>query len=367
MRAPSTRRPSRSSSIGARCRSRSCSTSASSRARISRAGAASGRASVAALAIGGAEVRHARVPVRASCRRVSAHHAERRRRGLALAARDARQLDGRARGAAERSRAAARCERRARGRRCRDALYFDAGGTLPVASVALGFAASDGWARADVAASRTLDGPWMPVAYGELFYALSFEGREFASDARRGRPAGSALLARRAGGAAARPRRSSSSSRSRRSICASPSAAARRICSRPARWPRRPAPTRRSRRCGRRSSRRRTSCRSRRSARGASSADAAALVAARAFPVAHRRAVDRADRGRACRRQQWRLDSRGRCGANRPEVRLAKPTRSQRSFLRRLVGRSRSRACFGSRCRSAPCSRCAGSTRRRRP
>ena len=45
----------------------------------------------------------------------------------------------------------------------------------------LGFAAGDGWARATVAASRTLDGPWTPVAYGELFYTLSFEGREFAS------------------------------------------------------------------------------------------------------------------------------------------------------------------------------------------
>ena len=44
-----------------------------------------------------------------------------------------------------------------------------------------GFAAGDGWARATVAASRTLDGPWTPVAYGELFYRLSFEGREFAS------------------------------------------------------------------------------------------------------------------------------------------------------------------------------------------
>ena len=61
-------------------------------------------------------------------------------------------------------------------------MYFDAGGTLPVQSVSLGFAATDGWARADVAASRTLEGPWLPVAYGELFYALSFEGREFASE-----------------------------------------------------------------------------------------------------------------------------------------------------------------------------------------
>jgi hypothetical protein len=64
-----------------------------------------------------------------------------------------------------------------------DAVYFDAGGTLPVASVSLGFAAADGWARATVAGSRTIDGPWTTVAYRELFYSLSFEDREFASTA----------------------------------------------------------------------------------------------------------------------------------------------------------------------------------------
>ena len=34
----------------------------------------------------------------------------------------------------------------------------------------------------------------------------------------------------------------------------------------------------------------------------------------------------------------WRLDSRRRCAANRPEVRLAKSNRLKRSFLRRLAG-----------------------------
>jgi hypothetical protein len=61
------------------------------------------------------------------------------------------------------------------------ALYFDAGAAVPVQSVSLAFTAADGWARADVAASRTLDGPWSTVAYGQLFYALAFEGREFES------------------------------------------------------------------------------------------------------------------------------------------------------------------------------------------
>ena len=62
-----------------------------------------------------------------------------------------------------------------------DALYFDAGGALPVEALTLAFAANEGWARANVAASRSLDGPWTMVAYGELFYSLSFEGNDFAS------------------------------------------------------------------------------------------------------------------------------------------------------------------------------------------
>jgi hypothetical protein len=61
-------------------------------------------------------------------------------------------------------------------------VYFDAGGALPVQSVALAFAETGGWARAEVAASGSLDGPWSSVAYGELFYALSLEGRDFASE-----------------------------------------------------------------------------------------------------------------------------------------------------------------------------------------
>jgi monofunctional glycosyltransferase len=36
--------------------------------------------------------------------------------------------------------------------------------------------------------------------------------------------------------------------------------------------------------------------------------------------------------------EPWRLDSRGRCGANRPEVCLTKSNRPKRSFFRRLAG-----------------------------
>ncbi len=78
-----------------------------------------GRGSVAELAIGDA-AGAARARAGASRRRwLSARHAEQRRRGLALAARGARELDDRAGGACARSRAAARGAARAPRSRCR--------------------------------------------------------------------------------------------------------------------------------------------------------------------------------------------------------------------------------------------------------
>ena len=139
-----------------------------------------GRGSVAELAIGDAEVRHARVPVRAAAggylrvtpsRAVADWHLLR----AALVSSTTEPT------APVRVRVPPLAASAGPEEPVPDALYFDAGATLPVASVALGFAAGDGWARATVAASRTLEGPWTPVAYGELFYKLSFEGREFAS------------------------------------------------------------------------------------------------------------------------------------------------------------------------------------------
>lgn len=141
-----------------------------------------GRASVAALSIDGAEVRHARVPVRASAggylrvtpsRTVADWHLMRAALVSSSAAPAATSAVRTAPlGAAEQPDDAVP-----------EALYFDAGATLPVAAVSLAFAAGDGWARADVAASRSLEGPWTTVAYSALFYALSFEANEFASDA----------------------------------------------------------------------------------------------------------------------------------------------------------------------------------------
>jgi len=140
-----------------------------------------GRASVAALAIGGAEARHARVPVRASAGgyyritpRGSVADWHLLRATLvsstgAPATPSSIRVPPLVGGVASENPSV-------------DTLYFDAGGQLPVQSVTLAFAAGDGWVRADVAASASPDGPWTPVAYGELFYALSFEGRDFASD-----------------------------------------------------------------------------------------------------------------------------------------------------------------------------------------
>jgi hypothetical protein len=141
-----------------------------------------GRASVAALAIGDSAVRHARVPVRAS----SGGYYRITPRGSVAdwyllratflisvgpqpAAPPSIRVPPLANGVASEDPSV-------------DTLYFDAGGSLPVQSLALVFAGNDGWVRADVAASRSMEGPWIPVAYRALFYSLSFEGREFASD-----------------------------------------------------------------------------------------------------------------------------------------------------------------------------------------
>ena len=140
-----------------------------------------GRASVASLAIGGTEVRHARVPVHASS---GGYYRVTPRGGVAdwhlLRATLVISV-----GEQPAALPSVRVQPLAAGATSDpsvDTLYFDAGGSLPVQSVALVFGANDGWARADVAASRSLDGPWTPVAYGELFYSLSFEGRDFASE-----------------------------------------------------------------------------------------------------------------------------------------------------------------------------------------
>jgi hypothetical protein len=140
-----------------------------------------GRASVAALAIGGTEVRHARVPVHAS----SGGYYRVTPRGSVADWHLSRATVVISVGEQPAAPPSIRVQPLAAGPTSDppvDALYFDAGGSLPVQSVALVFAANDGWARADVAASRALEGPWTPVAYGELFYSLSFEGRELASE-----------------------------------------------------------------------------------------------------------------------------------------------------------------------------------------
>lgn len=140
-----------------------------------------GRASVAALSVGGAEARHARVPARAAAG------------GYLRVTTDGSVADWyllRATlvsSAAERAtpisvRVAQLPESAKPDDAISGALYFDAGGPLPVSMATLAFGDNNGWVRADVANSRSLDGPWIPVAYGELMYRVSFEGREFVSE-----------------------------------------------------------------------------------------------------------------------------------------------------------------------------------------
>lgn len=139
-----------------------------------------GRAAVAALSIGGVEVRHARVPVRAA-------------RGGYFRIRATRALEGWYVEAADLVSSAAgevvldgatlaplRADDRPRDAPA-DSLYFDARGSLPVVAVALEFGGGSGWARADVASAPSLAGPWTPRARAALFYSLDFEGERFAS------------------------------------------------------------------------------------------------------------------------------------------------------------------------------------------
>jgi len=139
-----------------------------------------GSASIAALKIGDTEVRHARVPVAADAGgyyRISASRAVAdwylfRATLVSGAAEPEMHLTARAQPLAPSDLPADAQP---------EALYFDAHGALPVAAISLDFGPDYGWVRADVAASSSLAGPWSPVAYGELFYALEFAGQRFAS------------------------------------------------------------------------------------------------------------------------------------------------------------------------------------------
>jgi hypothetical protein len=64
-----------------------------------------------------------------------------------------------------------------------DALYFDAGGPLPVTALGVDFTAGTGWARTGVASASSLDGPWSSAALDTLFYELDYDGTHLASDA----------------------------------------------------------------------------------------------------------------------------------------------------------------------------------------
>lgn len=140
-----------------------------------------GGASVAALAVGSAEVRHARVPVAAAPggyyritpdRGVPGFHLER----AALVFADAPPPDLR------------RVKIAALGADAPGAaggpaapMYFDAGGPVPARTAALEFASGRGWVRADVAVSDSLDGPWTTIGYDVLFYELDQNGETLAS------------------------------------------------------------------------------------------------------------------------------------------------------------------------------------------
>ncbi|HEX5046344.1 MAG TPA: DUF3999 family protein [Gammaproteobacteria bacterium] len=143
-----------------------------------------GRGSVAQLAVGGTEARHARVAVSARAggylrigweRTVADFYVER----VTLVSSET----------AEPSLQSAQVQALDRApspSSGRDAsapapLYFDAGGPVPAATATVRFTAGSGWLTADVAVADSLDGPWLPVAYRSLFYEIDYSGARFAS------------------------------------------------------------------------------------------------------------------------------------------------------------------------------------------
>lgn len=143
-----------------------------------------GNAAVATLAIGGAEVRHTRVPVRGASSggyyRITAARAARDwylQRAVLVIAESAAATPPLTARVSPLPASALPPDA------VPEALYFDSGATLPVSALDLQFAGDTGWARTDVAASTSLAGPWQPIVYGELFYELTYEGRQFASPA----------------------------------------------------------------------------------------------------------------------------------------------------------------------------------------
>ncbi len=141
-----------------------------------------GRASVAQLRIGGADVLHNRVPVNASAggyfrvtwaKTLPDWYLER----VTLVS----SAVVRAMPAAATSAALAEVPKQA-DPPVENALYFDAGGTLPVSSVTLEFTGDNGWARGSIATASSLEGPWETVAHSPLFYEIDYQGERFASE-----------------------------------------------------------------------------------------------------------------------------------------------------------------------------------------
>ncbi|HET8697528.1 MAG TPA: DUF3999 family protein, partial [Gammaproteobacteria bacterium] len=144
---------------------------------------AAGRGSVAQLAVGDVEARHARVPVSARAggylriaweRNVPGFYVER----VSLVSADQAEAPLLNVRLPALDRAPPRGDTTAGGP---EPLYFDAGGALPVAAATVHFAAGSGWLTADVAAADSLDGPWQPVAYRTLLYEVDYGGTHFAS------------------------------------------------------------------------------------------------------------------------------------------------------------------------------------------
>jgi hypothetical protein len=142
-----------------------------------------GSGSIAALWIGGSRLRHVRVPVNAApggyyriawARDVPDWYLDRVTLVLAAESQLPREVESLS--------ALERVVSRDTATESDGALYFDAGGPLPVSSIGLDFGTGTGWMRARVASAHSLEGPWSPVGAETLFYELELEGQRLASE-----------------------------------------------------------------------------------------------------------------------------------------------------------------------------------------
>jgi len=145
-----------------------------------------GRASVAALSIDGTELVHGRVPVAAA--QGGYYRITWNRNVVDWYLESAALISSESVPGASRVVSLAATAQRPEQRSSTNAdefdehtLYFDVGGRLPTSTVTLDFTAANRWAKASLASSDSLEGPWGMIVDHRLFYELDYEDEALVS------------------------------------------------------------------------------------------------------------------------------------------------------------------------------------------